>query len=139
MARTVIPPQPPPPPITCPACQHAFPPPAEPAPAAKPGDKRSVEELAYLTVISVHAVTWVLLAVFILTQAPGRWTFADFVILIASGIGTGWTHQRHLDARHIARAEAEYQVDRGAPVGRGPSPARDDQSEYEPPPDPWGQ
>jgi hypothetical protein len=123
-------------PVRCPNCRHELP--ASVTQTAKRDEKRGVEELSYLIVVSVHAVCWVLLAAFVFTQAPGRWTFAVVVVGVGSLLGTAWTHQRYLDAKHIRRTELEAErIEHARPVEEGPP--KTTTGEYVPPTDDaWG-
>lgn len=63
----------------------------------------------YKAAMGICATSWILLAVFVMVRIEWRVTAADLIVMLFTTIvAVPWTHQRWLDARNIAKADAEY-------------------------------
>jgi hypothetical protein len=66
-------------------------------------------EQMYKAAMGICATSWILLAVFVMVKIGIRATLADLIVMLFTTIvAVPWTHQRWLDARNIAKADAEY-------------------------------
>lgn len=101
--------KPPAPPPVCPDC-------GQPTGAATTDATMVVQlralhllEQQYRVMLTACAVSWVVLAGFVVVKAEWRWSVADLIVLLGTTVvGVPWTHQRLMDARHTAQAQAEY-------------------------------